>query len=122
MEEMEELSPQQLPSLVKEWINIRDELEALSAATREKRKRAQMLRSLISKIMQGNKVGQLNISAGTVRQQVKTTKVALTKKYMIGALTDFFSGDAARAQECFEFLDSNRPTKQIQNLVLDAKN
>jgi hypothetical protein len=117
-----ELSVNQLPALIKEWMATEDELRALSAAVREKRKRVKLVRAMISKIMKGNQVGRLNISAGVVSTRVKNTKQPMTKKYILGALTEFFNGDAAMAAKCAEFLDSRRPLKQSENLALDPPN
>jgi hypothetical protein len=119
-EEMEEAPPTQLPTLVKEWMALRDETESLSAALREKRKRLKLVRDMISKIMKGNKLGQLKISAGSVRQHVKKAKAPFTKKYMISTLTGFFNGNIEMATKCAAYLDEHRPLRVSENLVLDA--
>jgi len=109
----------QLPGLIKEWMSTEDELRTLSAEVREKRKRVKLVRSMIVKIMKGGKIGRLNISAGAVTTQSKTTKAPLTKKYIKEKLTEFFNGDAAKAEACALFLDQNRPLKSSDNLALD---
>lgn len=119
MEETAELTVQQLPGLIKEWMSTEDELRTLSAEVRAKRKRGALVRAMIVKIMKGNKVGRLNISAGAVTTRTRTTKAPLTKKFLTSALTDFFNGDAAMAEKCAVFLDEHRPLKAVDNLTLD---
>jgi hypothetical protein len=109
---------QQLPELIKEWMALEEDLRALSAETREKRKRATTVRGMISGIMKGNRVGQLNISAGSVMTKETKVKAPLTKKYIADTLTSFFSGDRKRAEECAAFLDENRPLKTNEKLTL----
>jgi hypothetical protein len=109
----------QLPVLIKEWMTTEDELRVLSAEIREKRKRSKAVKDMITKIMKGNKVGQLNISAGQVVQRTKTTKQPLSKKVLMGSLTDFFKGDKSMAEKCIEFIESRRPVKEVDSLTLD---
>jgi len=117
--EGDNLSTQQLPMLIKEWMAAEEDLRALSAEIREKRKRLTTVRSMITRIMKGNKVGQLNISAGQVRTKTKVTKQPLSKKYIVTTLTDFFNGDKAMAEKVAKYLDEHRGVKNSESLVLD---
>ena len=120
MELMEgDVGTAQLPALVKEWMQTQDDLNTLSAEVREKRNRVKVLRALIMKVMKGEKIGQLKISAGAVMTRSKTVKSALTKKYLIGALTDYFKGDAVAAAACAAYLEENRPMKVQESLTLE---
>ena len=120
MELMEgDVGTAQLPVLVKEWMQTQDDLNTLSAEVREKRNRVKTLRALIMKVMKGEKIGQLKISAGAVMARSKTVKSALTKKYLIGALTDYFKGDAAAAAACAAYLEEHRPLKVQESLTLE---
>ena len=109
----------QLPGLIKEWMTTEDDLRTLGAEVREKRKRVKLVRQMITKIMQGGKIGRLNISAGAVTVRTKSSKVPMTKKYLKATLTDFFKGDAAMAEACAVFLDEHRPLKSVDNLSLE---
>jgi hypothetical protein len=113
-----DLTVHQLPELIKEWMALEEDLRALSAEVREKRKRATTVRSMISGIMKGAKVGQLNISAGSVTTKETKAKAPLTKKYIADTLTGFFGGDRKRAEECAAFLDEHRPLKVNEKLTL----
>ena len=108
-----------LPSLIKEWMSTEDELRTLSAEVKGKRKRAKTIREMIMKIMKGNKVGRLNISAGAVTTRTRSVKAPMTKKFLVGALTDFFEGNTAMAEKCASFLDEHRPLKATDSLTLD---
>ena len=115
----DEPTVQHLPGLIKEWMATEDELRTLSAEVREKRKRVKLVRSIIMKIMKGNKLGRLNISTGAVTARSTSAKMSMTKKYITSALTEFFNGDAVKAAECAAFLDSNRPIKSTDSLTLE---
>lgn len=110
---------QQLPGLIKEWMSLEEEMGALSAAVREKRKRGKLVREMIVKIMKSKQIGKLNISAGAVVTRSKAVKAPMSKKYLVASLTDFFDGDAAKAAACAKFLDEHRPMKAKDNLSLE---
>jgi hypothetical protein len=116
---MDAIDKQQLPALIKEWVTLNDDIRTLGIEIKEKRKRLKATRDMITKFMKGNRVGQLNISAGQVRHRTKQTKQALTKKYIITTLTEFFGGDAAMAAKCAAFLEEKRPIKTAETLTLD---
>ena len=119
MDESADVGTAQLPGLVKEWMAIQDELLTLSAAVREKRNRIKTVRALIMKVMKGEKIGQLKISAGSVMARSKKVKASITKKYMLSTLTDYFKGDAAAAAACVAYLEENRPLKVQESLTLE---
>ena len=119
MDESADVGTAQLPGLVKEWMAIQDDLTTLSAAVREKRNRMKLVRSLIMKVMKGEKIGQLKISAGCVMARSKKVKATMTKKYMLSTLTDYFKGDAAAAAACVAYLEENRPLKVQESLTLE---
>ena len=107
-----------LPALIKEWMATEDELRTLSAAIREKRKRAKTVKTMITEIMRGNKIGQLKFSAGALVRETKSTKAPLSKKFLVESLTEFFKGDAEMAKKCAAFIDEHRPMKASDKLTL----
>jgi hypothetical protein len=109
----------QLGTLIKEWMSLEEDIRTLGAEVREKRRHVKATRAMISSIMRGAKVGQLNISAGQVQHRVTTKKQAMSKKYIVGALTMFFNGDETMAAKCAKFLEDNRPLKEVESLKLE---
>lgn len=109
----------QLPGLIKEWMAAEDEIRTLGAAIKEKRKRVKVVRGMITTIMKGGKIGKLNISSGAVMMRERSSKAALSKKYLIPTLTDFFKGDAAKAAECYRFIEEHRPIKRSEDISLE---
>ncbi len=118
---MDEPTVQQLPNLLKEWMQTESELKTLSAEIREKRKKLAVVRTMITKIMKQGQIGKVNISTGAVVNRVKQTKASFTKKFLKDALTSFFKGDAKKAEECATFLEQQRPLKKTETLALEAK-
>jgi hypothetical protein len=118
---MEPPDTNQLPALIKEWMQIDTDLDALSAEVREKRKRSAMVRGMILSIMKAGQIGKLNISAGAVVARSTNVKATMSKKYILNALTDFFGGDKVKAETCAVYLEENRPLKLKEKLTLEPK-
>lgn len=112
-------STSQLTTLIKDWLVAEDEIRVLSAEIREKRKHSKTLKGMITQIMKGSNVGRLNISAGQVNRDIKETRQPLSKKLLIGSLTEFFNGNTDAANKCAAFIESKRAVKQIDTLTLD---
>jgi len=114
-----DMTPAQLPGLVKEWMTLKDEMQALSTAVKEKRKRMKIVGSMVQAIMKKNQLGQLKTSAGAVMTRTKKTKAPMSKRYLLSALTDFFKGNTEMAKACADFLDQHRPLKAAESLSLE---
>lgn len=113
------MSVQQLPALIKEWMTTEEEVRALSAAVREKKKRLTTVRGMITKIMKTGQIGKLNFSAGALMTRTTKTKQALSKKFIVSTLTDFFEGNAEMAAKCAAYLEERRGIKMNEKLVLE---
>jgi hypothetical protein len=114
-----ELQTVDLAGLMKEWRQLETEIEMIGAAIKEKRKRVKVVREMITKTMKAKGVGTINIKAGAVHVRETSAKAPITKKFLVTALTDFFSGNAEMATKCAAFLDEHRPLKTMNKLQLD---
>jgi hypothetical protein len=112
---------QSLPHLTRDWMRLNQEIEALSAEVKAKRRRMKETRTLILQVMRGNALGVLNVSAGQVVREEKETKVAISKKYLNTTLVEFFEGDAVKARACAEWIESHRPIKAAENLTIQPR-
>lgn len=112
---------QSLPHLTRDWMRLNQEIEALSAEVKAKRRRMKETRTLILQVMRGNALGVLNVSAGQVVREAKETKAAISKKYLNTTLVEFFEGDAVKARACAEWIESHRPVKAAENLTIQPR-
>lgn len=115
------LGTQSLPHLTRDWMRLGQEIDALSAEIKAKRRRMKETRAMILQVMRGNSLGVLNMSSGHVVREAKETKAAISKKYLNTTLVEFFEGDAAKARACAEWIESHRPLKSVENLTLRPK-
>jgi hypothetical protein len=102
------LTIQELPNLLKQWMQMQDEIGTLNAEIKQRRTKSKALRELILRIMDAHKVAQLNVSKGAVVHQIKEVKKSLTSSSMFQHYKDFFQGDEAKAKALMEYLEEQR--------------
>ena len=102
------LTIQELPNLLKQWMQMQDEIGTLNAEIKQRRTKSKALRELILRIMDAHKVAQLNVSKGAVVHQIKEVKKSLTSSSMFQHYKEFFQGDEAKAKALMEYLEEQR--------------
>ena len=67
----------ELPQFLKRWIAIEEEIASINTTLREKRKQSKAFKETILRIMQGNKVQQINTNKGAVVDRKRKIKEAI---------------------------------------------
>lgn len=118
------LTIQELPNLLKQWMQMQDEIATLNAEIKQRRTKSKALRDLILRIMESHKVAQLNVSKGAVVHQIKEVKKSLTTSSMFQHYKEFFQGDEGKARALMEYLEEQRSvvTKHEIKLVGSSGN
>jgi hypothetical protein len=104
------LTINELPSLLKQWMQLQDEVSTLNAEIKQRRTKSKALRELILRIMESHKVAQLNVSKGAVVHQIREAKAPISQSSLLKHYTDFFQGDENKARALMEYLESQRGT------------
>jgi hypothetical protein len=108
----------ELPALLKSWISIGEEISAIDSQLREKRKQAKALKDTILRIMQGNKVQQINTNKGAVVDRKRKIKEAISAKFMKKCLLEYNKGDTEKTNLIFEFVENKRKEEEKHDLKL----
>ncbi len=115
------LSVQNLSHLIKEWMRVTQELDSYSAEIRSRRRKQKELRTMILNIMHGNSLAVLNVSAGHIVREEKSSKSNISKKYLGTTLVEFFKGDKDQAMACVEWIESHRPLRVSEKLSIQPR-
>ena len=108
----------ELPALLKEWIRVGEEISAIDSQLREKRKASKALKETILRIMQGNKVQQINTNKGAVVDRKRKIKEAISAKFMKKCLLEYNKGDAEKTNLIFESVENKRKEEEKHDLKL----
>lgn len=109
---------QELPTLLKSWIRLQEEIVTLNAELGQRKKHSKSLKDTILRIMESNKVAALNVNRGVIAHRVKEKAEPVNSSYLLKQCTVFFEGDAEKATKLLEFLESKREVKQQHELKL----
>ena len=111
----------ELPALLKSWISIGEEISAIDSQLREKRKQSKALKETILRIMQGNKVQQINTNKGAVVDRKRKIKEAISAKFMKKCLLEYHKGDSDKTNQIFEFVENKRKEEEKHDLKLQKE-
>lgn len=108
---VESIAPvSELPGLLKRWIAIQEEVATLNTELRQRKTQSKALKDVILRIMDSNKVVQLNVTKGTVVHKTREVSESLSNGYLLKHCSEFFGGDMAKAESLVNYLDEHRTT------------
>ena len=110
----------ELPSLLKRWMTIQEEMATLNNEVKQRRTQSKALREVILRIMETNRVVKLNVSKGAVVHKTREVAEKISNSYMLKHCKDFFQGDEEKAKALVAYLESNRNTTVKHELKLHA--
>jgi hypothetical protein len=112
------LSTHELPNLLKQWMGIQDKIGGLNAEIKELRTTSKALKDMILKIMESNKVVQLNVTKGAVVHKTREIKESLNAEYLEKHCKEFFGGDVEKAKQLVAYLNEHRSVVRKHDLKL----
>lgn len=97
----------QLKQIVKEYLDIDNEIATLQKALKERKDKKEKLSKLILGTMKNQDIQQMNINNEKLVYQVTQYKTPLTKPYLNSVLSEFFKSED-KAQNVVEHILGNR--------------
>jgi hypothetical protein len=97
----------QLKQIVKEYLDIDNEIATLQKALKERKEKKEKISKLILGTMKNQDIQQMNINNEKLVYQVTQYKTPLTKPYLNTVLSEFFKSED-KAQNVVEHILGNR--------------
>lgn len=110
----------ELPSLLKRWMQIQEEINVLNGEIRGRRTQSKALKDVILRIMETNSVAKLNVSKGAVVHKTREVAEKISNDFMLKHFKDFFGGDEERAKALIEYLETRRSVITKHDLSLQV--
>lgn len=103
---------------IKQWVSYDSEIQQLNKQARSLREEKAHLTPRLTQYMERHEMrdATIKISDGMLKYSVDAVKQGLTQKFLTEALCEYFEDDAARAQQCMEFIKSRRESKPAVSL------
>ncbi len=108
---------EQLINTVKDWVKNDNEIKVLQKElTLRKNEKKKISKELIE-VMRKNEIDCLDINDGRIVYSKKSVKKPITKKTLIGILSNFYKGDTDRVTELNTFILENREDVIKESIV-----
>jgi hypothetical protein len=108
----------ELPTLLKRWMTMQEEIVGLNTELKQRKTQSKALKDMILRIMESNKVVQLNVSRGAVVHKTREVTESINNAYLLKHCSEFFGGDMAKAEALVNYLDEHRGTTLRHDLRL----
>lgn len=111
---------QNLATIVTEWRKMHEEISAARQQISEKRKRVQVLESIILNIMKQQNLGALDLksSGGRILYEKKERKAGLNAKTIQKLLTEHLKDESAAA-EALKYINEHREATTKEGLAYE---
>lgn len=104
------LNQNDLQKIVKEWLNIDDEISKLNLAIKERKNRKKELTEVIMNVMKNNEIPFFNTSDSKLILAESKQKKPLNKEVLFNLANSFFNNQPTQAANLVNFINSNRET------------
>jgi hypothetical protein len=101
-------SKEQLLNIVRDWVKIDNEIRVLQKEQAKRKIEKKRISNSLMEIMKQNSIDVFDINDGQLCYSKKTIKKPITKKVLIEILSNYYKGDAIKANELNEFILENR--------------
>ena len=108
----------ELPALLKRWMALQDEMNAMKADIKQRTTQSKALKDIILRIMETNKVVKLNINKGAVVHKTREVTEKISNGFMLKHCKNFFNGDEERAKALVDYLEENRGSVMKHDLKI----
>ena len=108
---------EQLIKCVKEWVRIDNEIRQLQKEQSARKKEKQNISKDLMDVMRKNEIDCFDLKDGQLMYTKKNVKKPITKKNLVGILSNFYKGDVEKAIELNEFIMENREDVVKESIV-----
>jgi hypothetical protein len=111
---------QQLSIMIRTWRELQKEIDELSTATKEKRRRKLALDEMILRIMKKNNIGALDLKStgGRLLYRRQTTKGSLGQKDLVRLLGEHMKSEQ-KATEAIQYITEHRGSKVKESILYE---
>lgn len=104
----------QFVQCVRQYVKCDNMIQDMNKRVRALREDKAQITPLMTQYMENNGLCKqtVRITGGTLKYHVDTVPQGFTQKFLASALTEYFGGDAQKADECMTFMKGKREHKR----------
>lgn len=115
------MQKERIVEVIKDWIQIDNELKELQKIAREKRQEKKELTNILVEIMRNNEIDCFDINNGQLIYSKRISKSGITQKLLIETLSTFYQDDPEKANELSTFILDSRKEKVNESIRVKHK-
>jgi hypothetical protein len=108
---------EQLIKCVKDWVRIDNEIRLLQKELSTRKNDKKNISKDLMEVMKKNDIDCFDLKDGQLMYTKKNVKKPITKKNLVGILSNFYKGDVEKATELNDFIMENREEVVKENIV-----
>ena len=108
---------EQLINTVKDWVKNDNEIKVLQKELTQRKNEKKKISKELNEVMQKNELDCLDINNGQIVYSKKSIKKPITKKTLMGILSNFYKGDTDQASELNTFILENREDVVKESII-----
>ena len=108
---------EQLVKSIKEWVKIDNEIRALQKEQTQRKNEKKRISKELMEVMRKNQIDCFDIKDGQIMYTKKNVKKPITKKNLLGILSNYCQGDISKATEINNYILDNREEVIKENIV-----
>jgi seryl-tRNA synthetase len=108
---------EQLVKSIKEWVKIDNEIRALQKEQTQRKNEKKRISKELMEVMRKNEIDCFDIKDGQIMYTKKNVKKPITKKNLLGILSNYCQGDITKATEINNYILDNREEVVKENIV-----
>ncbi len=108
---------EQLIKCVKEWVRIDNEIRVLQKEQSLRKAEKKKISQELMEVMKKNDIDCFDLKDGQIMYTKKNVKKPITKKNLMGILTNFYKGNTDKAIELNDFILDSREEVVKESIV-----
>ena len=107
---------------IKQYVQLDNEIRQLNAEAKKRKDAKKGLTDKLVEIMRNNEIDEFTINDGKLVYSQKKTKVALSKKTLVGSLLKFYKNDKDMVEQLSQFIMDDREEKVVETIKRKMNN
>lgn len=110
------MDKERVVEIIKDWIQLDNELKQLQKISREKREEKKLISNELIDIMKNNEIDCFDVNDGKLLYSKNTVKSSLNKQHILHSLHTIFQNDENKVEEIANHIFNTREEKVRESI------
>ena len=110
------MDKERVVEIIKDWIQLDNELKQLQKVSREKREEKKLISSELIDIMKNNEIDCFDVNDGKLLYSKNTVKSSLNKQHILQSLQTIFQNDDNKIEQIANHIFNTREEKVRESI------